>query len=335
MIPGIDPKVDYAFKKVFGSEANVALLRSLLEAVLNPPPDQAIDALEICNPFNDKENLDDKLSILDIRVRDRRGQQYNVEMQMAGSRVYPQRVLYYWSLLHSQQLREGDDYKKLQATISISFLDGVLFAQVPDYHQEFRLRGTQHPQIEFSPHLAIHLVELPKFRLSADELTNTLEQWTYFLNHGSELDADNLPASLREGPVRQAMEVLTMMTKSDLERERYQARVKAERDQRAILLEAEEARAEIAAARTQIAAARTQIAAARAEATGARAEGLAEGRTEGRNEGVAKGETIGRIHVCQRLLKSPLSPTDELLAQSTENLEQIAAALEQKLGLVP
>jgi hypothetical protein len=39
MIPGIDPKVDYAFKKVFGSEANIALLRSLLEAVLKPSPD--------------------------------------------------------------------------------------------------------------------------------------------------------------------------------------------------------------------------------------------------------------------------------------------------------
>ena len=34
MKPGIDPKVDYAFKKVFGSESNTDLLTDLLEAVL-------------------------------------------------------------------------------------------------------------------------------------------------------------------------------------------------------------------------------------------------------------------------------------------------------------
>jgi PD-(D/E)XK nuclease family transposase len=39
MIPGLDPKVDYAFKKVFGSEANTPILLDLLDAVLKPPPD--------------------------------------------------------------------------------------------------------------------------------------------------------------------------------------------------------------------------------------------------------------------------------------------------------
>jgi hypothetical protein len=36
MILGIDPKVDYAFKRLFGREQNVALLISLLNAVLQP-----------------------------------------------------------------------------------------------------------------------------------------------------------------------------------------------------------------------------------------------------------------------------------------------------------
>ena len=49
MIPGIDPTVDYAFKKLFGSEVNTPVLMSLLDAVLNPPPDRRIVALEILN----------------------------------------------------------------------------------------------------------------------------------------------------------------------------------------------------------------------------------------------------------------------------------------------
>jgi hypothetical protein len=70
MVPGIDPKVDYVFKILFGSEANKSLLIHLLNAVLKPPPGQQIVAVEILNPFNDKETLDDKLSILDIKARD-------------------------------------------------------------------------------------------------------------------------------------------------------------------------------------------------------------------------------------------------------------------------
>ena len=38
MIPGIDPKIDIAFKKVFGSEPSRDLTASLINAVLEPPP---------------------------------------------------------------------------------------------------------------------------------------------------------------------------------------------------------------------------------------------------------------------------------------------------------
>jgi predicted transposase/invertase (TIGR01784 family) len=335
MIPGIDPRVDYAFKKVFGSESNIALLRSLLEAVLKPRPDERITDLEIRNPFNEKDNLDDKLSILDIKVRDQRGQQYNVEMQMVGSRVYPQRIVYYWSRLHGEQLHSGDDYRMLQPTISISFLDSVLFPRVPDYHLDFRLRSSQHPELIFSPHLAIHLLELPKFRLKAEELANPLEQWTYFLVHGNDLDKDDLPAALRDTPVRQAMEVLTMITQSELERDRYEARLKWERDQRAREQDYEEARAEAEKFRAESDKARAESDKARAESEKFRAESdkaraeLAEVRVT-----AAKSEVIGRIHVCQRLLKLSITPTDQLTAQSVDDLQTLAAALEQKLGLV-
>ena len=51
--------------------------------------------LELLNPFNDKDRLDDKLSILDIKARDQAGRQFNVEMQMLAFRYYEKRILYY------------------------------------------------------------------------------------------------------------------------------------------------------------------------------------------------------------------------------------------------
>jgi predicted transposase/invertase (TIGR01784 family) len=95
MIPRIDPKVDYAFKRLFGREPNQALAVHLLNAVLKPPPAERVVELELLNPFNDKDRLDDKLSILDIKARDQSGRQFNVEMQLLANRYFRQRVPYY------------------------------------------------------------------------------------------------------------------------------------------------------------------------------------------------------------------------------------------------
>ena len=143
----IDPKVDYAFKKLFGSEGSAPVLLNLLNAVLKPTAHQHIVSLEIINPFNDKETPDDKLSIVDVKARDQLGRLYNIEMQMQSSPVYPQRVLYYWAVLYGQQLRDGQDYPLLQPTISISMVNGVLFPQVADYHLDFQLRSPLHPEL--------------------------------------------------------------------------------------------------------------------------------------------------------------------------------------------
>ena len=144
MVPGIDPKIDYVFKRLFGSEPNLPLPIHLLNAVLEPPPAARVAALEILNPFNDKEALDDKLSVVDIKARDQSGRQFNVEMQLLAPPELPQRILYYWARLHQQQLHESEEYEQLRPTISICFVNRVLFPKVPAYHLNFRLLEPVH-----------------------------------------------------------------------------------------------------------------------------------------------------------------------------------------------
>src|SRR5438128_3914627 len=117
MILGIDPKVDYAFKHLFGRETTGPILINVLDSVLNPAPGHHIQDIELLNPFNPKEALDDKLSILDIKARDQAGWQFNVEMQMLAFPFYEKRILYYWSKFHQLQLHEGEDYPELRPTI--------------------------------------------------------------------------------------------------------------------------------------------------------------------------------------------------------------------------
>ncbi len=56
---GIKPTVDFAFKKIFGSQENVRTLIGLLNAILKLQ--SPITDVEILNPFNYQEFADDKL----------------------------------------------------------------------------------------------------------------------------------------------------------------------------------------------------------------------------------------------------------------------------------
>jgi PD-(D/E)XK nuclease family transposase len=76
MILGINPTVDYAFKHLLGREATRPILINVLDSVLQPVPGHGIRDIELLNPFNPKEALDDKLSILDIKARDQSGRQF-------------------------------------------------------------------------------------------------------------------------------------------------------------------------------------------------------------------------------------------------------------------
>ncbi|HEX5270564.1 MAG TPA: Rpn family recombination-promoting nuclease/putative transposase, partial [Gemmataceae bacterium] len=144
MVPGIDPKVDYIFKRLFGREQNRALLIHLLNSALKPARGRDVSDVLLLNPFNEKETFDDKLSVVDIKARDTSGRQFNIEMQMFAVRFFPKRVLYYWSRLHQEQLREGEDYASLRPTVSISFVNGTLFPGLADYHLVFRLLDGEH-----------------------------------------------------------------------------------------------------------------------------------------------------------------------------------------------
>ena len=94
MITGIDATVDYGFKHTFGREKTRPLLLDLTNSVLAAGARRATQ-IELMNPFNPKEALDDKLSILDIKARDESGRQFNVEMQMLAFKYFEKRILYY------------------------------------------------------------------------------------------------------------------------------------------------------------------------------------------------------------------------------------------------
>ncbi len=84
---------DVVFKIVFSSPGNERLLVLLLNALLQLKGKNMIEELEILNPFNLPEFINDKFSIIDVRAKDCAGNRYCIEVQMRASQELLKRIV--------------------------------------------------------------------------------------------------------------------------------------------------------------------------------------------------------------------------------------------------
>jgi hypothetical protein len=81
--------------------------------------------------------------------------------------------------------------------ISISFLDRVHFPVAPDHYLRLRLLEESH-HLLLTEDMEFHILELPKFTKTANELTSGLHVWLYFLRHAENMDTEALPAAFQQ-----------------------------------------------------------------------------------------------------------------------------------------
>ena len=132
----INPRVDIAFKKIFGVEGNEDLLLSLINSIMSK--EDQVAEIELLNPYNAKNTKMDKLSILDIKAKSVDGRRFNIEMQVADEADYDKRALYYWAKLYTEQLQKGDDYSILCKAVGIHILNFLSVPGTPKYHNIFQ-----------------------------------------------------------------------------------------------------------------------------------------------------------------------------------------------------
>jgi predicted transposase/invertase (TIGR01784 family) len=130
---------DIMFKIVFGTQQGVPVLIELINALLDLREGDEITGLELLCPAAEKEFWVDKGPVLDLKARDQKGQQYNIEVQLrAGLDDYIKRSVYYTTRFYSEQLEAGHRYNELKRTVSISLLDFILFDR-EELHSQFVL----------------------------------------------------------------------------------------------------------------------------------------------------------------------------------------------------
>ncbi|MCI5121048.1 MAG: Rpn family recombination-promoting nuclease/putative transposase [Candidatus Electrothrix sp. AUS4] len=229
----LNPRIDFVFKKLFGTEENKDLLIDFINAFVSE--EDKVRDIVIKNPYNEKEFLDDKLSILDIKAQDISGKWFNIEMQMIDQDYYAQRALYYWSRLYVSQLSTGVNYDKLEKTIGINILNFNCLEE-EQYHNVYKLINVKSGN-ELIRQIEIHFVELEKYD---ENISNVMDRWVNFLKKAGEYTQADMPMQLKEIPtIIKAIEALDNMRLSEKEREKFEARLKWLRDEKAALISAE------------------------------------------------------------------------------------------------
>ena len=228
----LDPKMDFVFKNIFGSEKHPNILISFLNATLKPK--DLITEVEIKNTDLNKGYIEDKFSRLDVKATTSNNEIINIEIQLKNEYNMIKRSLYYWSKLYSEQLNEGEDYSILKRTICINILN-FKYLKTRKFHSAYRLKEIYSNE-ELTDVAEIHFIEIPKLEDGSDE-KDMLVPWIEFLKDPESEKVRNLEMSIEE--IRQAKDELIKMSNDDTQRELYEMRAKTLKDKISALNEAE------------------------------------------------------------------------------------------------
>ncbi len=288
----INPKTDFAFKRIFGGEHSKEILISFLNAILYQ--EQAIiEDLEILNPYLAPKIRGVKDTYLDVKAKTVVGEVI-IEMQVLNVEGFEKRILYNAAKTYSTQLATGEDYTLLNPVIALTLTDFILFEELSPLISRFILKEKDY-LVDYPIHdIELVFVELPKFEMPLEALKHLWEKWIFFIKHARQLE--EIPESFQQEPaLKQAFEIANEANLNKEELEDLEKREIFIHDQRNAIKRA-----------------------------------LKKGRQEG-IEQERRAQLISNILLFQKLLKRTVSQEDELEEKSLEQLRELVIKLEQEL----
>ena len=219
----IDKLNDLFVRYLLGKNGNENMLEDMVNAALSDFNFEEVKDLEIIDPYNLSENIDLKESIIDIpkgtpsaKAKTKDNQTVIIEIKLCGNMDFVKRIFYYISKNIVNELKEGEDYKKLPRIISINLLNFNLdFGDEGKPHRCFKLIDTKNHNIDLD-FIQMHIIEAKRFieiieKSTLNELKkNRLLTWMKFFT------SKNLKAIEKE-----LMEANPIMTKVIEEYKRF------------------------------------------------------------------------------------------------------------------
>jgi len=182
----VDIKNDIAFRKIFGNENKKEILISFLNAVLKIENQSKIKTVNLLNPFQFPKIKGLKVTVIDVKATDEKGNTYIVEMQLTDKKGLDKRIQYYGAKGYSSQIESGDEYLKLKPMIFIGILDFEYFDS-PNYISRHLIMDCETGERKLKD-LEFNFIELKKFTKELSQIDNLVDKWIYFIKNSENLE---------------------------------------------------------------------------------------------------------------------------------------------------
>ncbi len=294
-----DPKTDFTFHRIFGSEKHKSALIGFLNDILQLDDAHRITEVTFLDPTQRPKVEELKLSIVDVKCKDARGIHYVVEMQVLNVEAFGKRVVYNVAKAYTNQLDAGADYPALNDIVGISICDFELWPRREGSKVPMVSRWKMQEQASGTVGLLsmqFVFLELPKYDKSGEPET-IIEKWAYFFREAKNLEM--VPEALNHPPIVEALDASRTAAFTKAEWDEYILSGMAIQNERGML-------------------------------SLARKEGRLEGIDEGRKQGIDEGRKQLLRAVCDicELLSIPLS-SERLAHLESLDLTNLAALRER------
>lgn len=224
------PTVDFCFKELMQDEK---VRKGLIAALLNVSPTE-VESTTLMPTILRKRYPEDKYGILDVRVELKNGVQIDLEMQVESYEFWSNRSVYYVSKMYTEQIKEGEDYDKLQKCIQVGILCFPLFEDNKCYRR-IALCDTESGE-EYTDLIEMHVLELSKLPPEQKNETDIIKWMRFF---GGTCEEDFKKMAEKDEYIGEAYETLKNMSEDEIKRMEYEARQKAIRDYNSYMHSAE------------------------------------------------------------------------------------------------
>ena len=237
----LDPKNDFCFKQVFGTEKNKDILIHFLNDILKFTGVYQIIDVTFLKTVQDAAIGAYRQSIVDVLCKDQNGDQIIVEMQISKHKGFEKRAQFYAAKAYSQQVLKEDEnhkklavYAKLKAVIFLAIANFTMFPEKKAVKSEHRLLDTKTHEHDLKDFYFVFL-ELEKFKKTIDQLENIEDKWLYFLKHAESStfkEIEHLIGS--DGIIRRAFEAIDQAAWTEEELNTYEQMIKTRLDNLAV-----------------------------------------------------------------------------------------------------
>jgi predicted transposase/invertase (TIGR01784 family) len=230
----LNPKNDYAFKRIFGTKKNQDILIHFINDILGFSGKESIKSVEYLQTDQDPEIAAAKQSAVDVMCTDELGRQYIVEMQVAKGEGFEKRAQYYAAKAYSRQLMKKDRYVNLKEIIFVAITNFVMFPNKVAYKSNHVILDKKTYSQDLKD-FSFTFIELPKFKKSIDQLQGMDEKWAYFFKHAEETSEEELSQIIGSDAVmKRAYDELNRFSWTQAELNTYEQEEKRELDNLAI-----------------------------------------------------------------------------------------------------